>query len=147
MTTDTSITDLLREFMTADNVMLSFRDAARAGKVTTAQLRYWVKSGYLHTVAAENGTPKLPYDQLIDIRMIKHYLDEGFTLAVATKKAGEEKALANSLRQLFIDGIQGVSHQGETTVFDLGPLADDPTHHVYCLERAGKLSYTLNKPE
>lgn len=129
-----------------DNILVSIRDAARASAVTDTQVRYWIKNGYLQTVKAENGAIKLPYNQIAAIRLIKAFLDEGYVLSAAAQKAQEKRQLARSLRHMFIESIHGIEQTSDQTIIDLGPLANDPTLHVYGIETPSEIKFITKKP-
>ncbi|GKS81278.1 hypothetical protein LPAF129_09640 [Ligilactobacillus pabuli] len=133
----------LQQIMQPDNILMSIRDAARASNVTDTQVRYWVKSGYLKTVKADNGAIKLPYDQIVIIRMIKTFLDEGYTLNGAVKKTQETKDLGRSIHHLVFSSFHNIERQGDETIFDLGPLEGEPDKHIFAIETPEKITYVV----
>ena len=135
----------LHSIIDPDKILLSIRDAARAGNVTDAQVRYWIKSGYLKTVKADNGAIKLPFTQIGSIRMIKSFLDEGYTLSGAAQKTEENKDINRSIHHLLSAGIQNIEHHDDKTVFDLGPLEDEPEKHVFGVETPEKVTYIIKE--
>src|SRR5699024_1422783 len=131
------------EIMQGDNVLVSVKDAARASDVTDTEVRYWVKGGYLKTVKADNGAIKLPYDQIVIIRMIKTFLDEGYTLNGAVKKTQETKDLGRSIHHLVFSSLHNIERQGDETIFDLGPLEGEPDKHIFAIETPEKITYVV----
>lgn len=138
-----NLPDCLYDIIKPDNILVSIRDAARACDVTDTQVRYWIKNDYLKTVKADNGAIKLPYDQITSIRMIKFFLDNGYTLNGAAKRTQENKDIGRSIRHLFFSSIQNVEHQDDKTIFDLGPIEGDPTKHVFGVETPEKITYVI----
>ncbi|WP_405076233.1 MerR family transcriptional regulator [Ligilactobacillus acidipiscis] len=135
--------DWMHDIIKPDNILLSIRDAARASNVTDAQVRYWIKNGYLRTVKADNGAIKLPYNQIASIRMIKFFLDNGYTLSGAAKKTQENKDIARSIRHLVFSSIHNIGKQGNKTIFDLGPIDKDPEKHIFGIETPEKITYII----
>lgn len=138
-----NFSDWLHDIIKPDNILLSIRDAARASNVTDAQVRYWIKNGYLRTVKADNGAIKLPYNQIASIRMIKFFLDDGYTLSGAAKKTQENKDIARSIRHLVFSSIHNIEKQGNKTIFDLGPIDEDPEKHIFGIETPEKITYVI----
>lgn len=136
--------DWMHDIIKPDNILLSIRDAARASNVTDAQVRYWIKNGYLRTVKADNGAIKLPYNQIASIRMIKFFLDNGYTLSGAAKKTQENKDIIRSIRHLVFSSIHNIGKQGNKTIFDLGPIDKDPEKHIFGIETPEKITYIIN---
>ncbi|UQS82195.1 MerR family transcriptional regulator [Bombilactobacillus folatiphilus] len=136
----------LHDIIRPDNLYLSIRDTARACQITDTQVRYWIKNGYLKTVKAENGAVKLPYKQIIHARMIKKFLDDGFTLHAAVKKAQDKISLARSLQTMLLDSMQNITVDNDQVIFDFGPLAEDEKRHVYGIEQQGKIHFTVQEP-
>lgn len=135
--------DWMHDIIKPDNILLSIRDAARASNVTDAQVRYWIKNGYLRAVKADNGAIKLPYNQIASIRMIKFFLDNGYTLSGAAKKIQENKDIARSIRHLVFSSIHNIGKQGNKTIFDLGPIDKDPEKHIFGIETPEKITYII----
>lgn len=135
--------DWMHDIIKPDNILLSIRDAARASNVTDAQVRYWIKNGYLRAVKADNGAIKLPYNQIASIRMIKFFLDNGYTLSGAAKKTQENKDIARSIRHLVFSSIHNIGKQGNKTIFDLGPIDKDPEKHIFGIETPEKITYII----
>lgn len=135
--------DWMHDIIKPDNILLSIRDAARASNVTDAQVRYWIKNGYLRAVKADNGAIKLPYNQIASIRMIKFFLDNGYTLSGAAKKTQENKDIVRSIRHLVFSSIHNIGKQGNKTIFDLGPIDKDPEKHIFGIETPEKITYII----
>lgn len=71
----------------------SIGDAANQCGVTVKQIRNWEERGYIpeatRIVCGERAYRYFSEDDLDAIRAIKSYLDQGFTLKMAVKKAAE----------------------------------------------------------
>ena len=122
---------MLREHfrrMIKDNKLrISMSEMARVTGVSTSQLRYWERKGYIHS--RQDDKNKNHYFGLLTM-----FSDQGFTLTVAVKKERQRKALGRIFREFFADQIKDVKQlddqKGEV---DLGTLADDPGTEVYAI--------------
>jgi DNA-binding transcriptional MerR regulator len=74
----------------------SIGDTARITGVTEKQLRHWEEQNYLsdieRTICGERAYRRYSEDQIKLISKMKEYLDMGFTLSAASKKALEKQA-------------------------------------------------------
>lgn len=72
----------------------SIGDTAKMTGVTQKQIRNWEAKGYIseatRVVSGERAYRRFSPEQIEIIHKIKDYLDEGFTLQAAVKKAGVE---------------------------------------------------------
>jgi len=72
----------------------SIGDTAKMTGVTQKQIRNWDAKGYIseatRVVSGERAYRRFSQDQIEIIHKINDYLDEGFTLQAAVKKAGVE---------------------------------------------------------
>lgn len=73
---------------------LSIGEAARLCNVSVKQIRHWHEKGYIpepeRVVCGERAYRTFGIEDLDIIKGIKSYLEEGYRLAVAAKKAAEE---------------------------------------------------------
>jgi len=72
----------------------SIGDTAKMTGVTQKQIRNWEAKGYIseatRVVSGERAYRRFSPEQIEIIHKINDYLDEGFTLQAAVKKAGVE---------------------------------------------------------
>lgn len=122
--------------MIKDNKLrISMSELARVTGVSTSQLRYWERKGYIHS--RQDDKNKNHYFDLLtmfSVFTIKYFLDQGYTLAGAVQKEQQRKAVGRIFREFFADQIKDIKQlddqRGEV---DLGNLADDPTKEVYAI--------------
>jgi DNA-binding transcriptional MerR regulator len=80
----------------------SIGEAARICGVTEKQIRHWEEKGHMpslqRVICGKRSYRQFGEVELKQIRKIKKYLDEGFTLASAAKKAGVENAKKEEVR-------------------------------------------------
>ena len=74
----------------------SIGDTARLTRITEKQLRHWEEQNYLNdierTICGERAYRRYSEDQIKLISKMKEYLDKGYTLSAASKKALEKQA-------------------------------------------------------
>ena len=71
--------------------VVSIGEAARICNVTVKQIRFWEERGYIpsaqRVICGERSYRKFGEDDLEIIKRIARYLNDGFTLLTAAKKA------------------------------------------------------------
>lgn len=71
-----------------NELQIGIGDISEVTEVSTRQLRYWEKKGYIQSLKTKTGqTRKYRLSEVYRILMIKMYLDEGYNLAKAVEKA------------------------------------------------------------
>ena len=71
-----------------DNLRIGIGDMSKMTGVSSRQLRYWEQKGYIKAMNEEEGVArKYGLGSMYKIFAIKHFLDEGYTLAKAVEKA------------------------------------------------------------
>lgn len=124
-----------KQMIVGEQLKVSMTEAARVTGVSTSQLRYWEKKGYIKS--DQDKENKNHYFNLVTIFQaytIKLFLDQGYTLAMAVQKEQEHRKLHQIFKRFITDGITAIKQTSDNGgVVELGPLADDPTKEVYAV--------------
>lgn len=124
-----------RQLITNDHLRISMTELANVTGVSTSQIRYWERKGYITSKQSDkNKNHYFSFLTLFQVATIKDFLDEGFTLAAAVKKEQERRALGKIFRSFIADRVKAIvqldSQKGEV---QLGTLADDPKREIYAI--------------
>lgn len=112
---------------------LGIGDVATATGVSQSQLRYWEQKGYI-TSKKENGqNRKYTYSTLIRVFIINRYMEEGFTLATAVKKADQHKETIDIIKRAMIDRFQGIDEIDGYPAVNLGYLNENQNEVLYAI--------------
>lgn len=107
-------------------------EACRITGATTTQIRYWEKKGIV-TSFQHNDTRNKRYDlpNIMRIIKIKHFLDEGFTLAAAIDQVNQHHHTADRLRVLAKTRMHAMNEndRGETCI-NFGAIDNDPEFDI-----------------
>lgn len=77
--------------------------------VSTRQLRYWEKKGYIESIGNDNGVPrKFSLETCYRVAAIRSFLDEGYTLAKAVEKSEFLKTKISLIRKFEHETITDV---------------------------------------
>lgn len=124
-----------RRIITENKLQISMSELARITGVSTSQLRYWERKGYIHSKQDDkNKNHYFGLPTMISVFVIKDFLDQGYTLAVAVKKEQAHKQLGKIFKRFIADQVKDVRqlavNKGEV---DLGTLENDPGKEVYAI--------------
>ena len=107
-----------------DNLRIGIGDMSKMTGVSSRQLRYWEQKGYIKAMnEEEGGARKYGLGSMYKIFAIKHFLDEGYTLAKAVEKA--------ELHRVFRTLIKGIELTDETEIKGRVDLGTADSYHVY----------------
>lgn len=131
----------IKRLIVSKELKINMTEASRLTGVSTSQLRYWEKKGYIKSEQGEqNKNHYFTLTTVLQAFTIKFFLDQGFTLAMAVKKEQKRRESSLILRQFITNGVTAVKQNGEVK---LGPLADDPATEVYAQVAGDHVSYHL----
>ncbi|MFD1672618.1 MerR family transcriptional regulator [Agrilactobacillus yilanensis] len=121
-------------FLKTDRLIFGISETSRMTDVSTRQLRYWEKRGYIKSLEKKDGeSRKYNFKTIIAIMSIKHFLDEGYTLQAATSKVSEILHEVIALKKFMTARFEGFTEVDGLPAIDLGPLAEEPDKHAYGL--------------
>ncbi len=136
------LSEKIRKMIASKQLKISMSEVARVTGVSTSQLRYWEKKGYIKSEQNEqNKNHYFSFPTIFQVLTIKVFLDQGFTLAMAVKKERKRRELHKIFTRFITDGIKEVEQTGEDSgEVKLGPLAEDSTKEVYAVIDGDKTS-------
>ncbi len=136
------LSEKIRKMIASKQLKISMSEVARVTGVSTSQLRYWEKKGYIKSEQDEqNKNHYFSFSTIFQVLTIKVFLDQGFTLAMAVKKERKRRELHKIFTRFITDGIKEVEQTGEDSgEVKLGPLAEDSTKEVYAVIDGDKTS-------
>ncbi|AWD63045.1 MerR family transcriptional regulator [Limosilactobacillus reuteri] len=135
----------IRKMIASKQLKISMSEVARVTGVSTSQLRYWEKKGYIKSEQDEqNKNHYFSFPTIFQVLTIKVFLDQGFTLAMAVKKERKRRELHKIFTRFITDGIKEVEQTGEDSgEVKLGALAEDSTKEVYAVIDGEKTSLRI----
>lgn len=119
-------TDLKEVF---DKKMMQFGigDLARVTQVSPSKLRYWESKCYIHPIQIQSGqNRKYSMETLARVHMIKHFLDEGYTLPVSVEKANGKKETIEVLRKVMVERFVSIEEIDGKCAVNMGQVEGIP---------------------
>lgn len=137
-----------REIFKSNDIKIGMTELAKVTGVSPSQLRYWERKGYICSQQdQQNKNHHFSILTAYQVRTIKFYLDEGYTLQVAVQKEQKRRALGKIFHRFIEERIKGIEQDdnGDGLV-KLGRLDDDPAKEVYArVEKDGRTTLHLRE--
>ncbi|WP_412988964.1 MerR family transcriptional regulator [Pediococcus siamensis] len=126
--------------MKQGNFLLGIGDIASSTGVSQRQLRYWEKKGYIHPAQSSDAHKhrKYAYKTLMKVSMIQSYIDSGYTLSMAVKKASQHEEMSNALKHLVGDRLLDFKIIADGYEVDFGQVVGvSEKKHLIAVIRSG----------
>ena len=131
------LSEKIRKMIASKQLKISMSEVARVTGVSTSQLRYWEKKGYIKSEQDEqNKNHYFSFPTIFQVLTIKVFL--------AVKKERKRRELHKIFTCFITDGIKEVEQTGEDSgEVKLGALAEDSTKEVYAVIDGEKTSLRI----
>ncbi|MEJ6400141.1 MerR family transcriptional regulator [Nicoliella lavandulae] len=125
----------LFEIFKKDDFYFGIGDISNYSKLPQSKLRYWEKCGYIKSMDCnKNQNRKYSYKTLMKVLVIKSYLESGFTLSAAAKKAETFSKYQSIVHHMLKSRVTGIGTIDGKAAVNMGPLSKDPTKSIYFVE-------------
>ncbi|WP_165005797.1 MULTISPECIES: MerR family transcriptional regulator [unclassified Enterococcus] len=136
----------LKRLLENDQLVVGISELSEIVGVSPRQLRYWEQKGFIQSIEADVNCPRkyrLPI--VIKVELIKHYLDEGYTLAKAAEKAEIRQKKMHHVRKVFSKAIKDIELFDERyTILSIGKFKeDDAQMYIIHDDQTDELAYKL----
>ncbi|KRM24429.1 hypothetical protein FC90_GL000570 [Latilactobacillus graminis DSM 20719] len=127
-----------------DRLIFGISELCKMAGVTPRQLRYWEQKGYIKARASE-GNKAREYDAnaMIKAVLIKHFLDEGYTLNVAVQKIQRYMANMKIIRSIIREHFVGIEEIDGELAVNLGYFDEAKRQILYVIVKDGRSSFKL----
>lgn len=124
-----------RQLITNDQLSISMTELAKVTGVSTSQIRYWERKGYISSKQSDkNKNHYFSFLTLFRVATIKYFLDQGFTLAMAEKKEQKRQELGKIFRTFIADRVKAIKQLGpKKGEVVLGTLENDSEKEIYAI--------------
>ncbi|MCD7084637.1 MerR family transcriptional regulator [Limosilactobacillus fastidiosus] len=141
------LADRFHKMIGQNNLRVTMSQLVEMTGVSSSQIRYWEKKGYIESEQEEKNQNHLfPVTMLFRVCTIKFFLDQGYTLAVAVKKEQERRESVKLLRKFILNQKLNVKQLGPGKgEIEIGEIAEDPHIEVYATVKNGKTELHLRQ--
>lgn len=128
------------------DLSIGIGEATRITGASSAQLRYWEKKGLVQTIQHQDGGNKrYDFNALMRIILIKHYIDNGYTLAktseVIESRCTKGATVSTFIRQRLLD----IENNDPVIKLHFGKIDNDPENQLV-VEIEGENVKLLTEP-
>lgn len=120
------------ELLKGNKIIIGISEVSKITGISTRQLRYWEKKGYIHSVDRSKRFREFSLDTVIKIEHMKDLLEEGFTLVAAYEKVDKKMKLFKKMKHLFINNYEGIIElEDGKAAIDFGYFNANEEEHLY----------------
>ncbi|MGM0124546.1 hypothetical protein IGI37_001924 [Enterococcus sp. AZ194] len=137
---------MFRSLLEQDNLLVGISELSKMVDLSPRQLRYWEEKGFITSQSAENSARRYQLPMVIKVQLIKHYLDEGYTLNSAATKAQDQMCEVKRTRRILLKTFkQKIQLEEKLLAVDMGDFDAEGTQRLYMLfnEDTEESSYVL----
>ncbi|MDU5334072.1 MerR family transcriptional regulator [Enterococcus sp.] len=103
----------VKQLLESDDLLVGISELSKVTGVSPRQIRYWEQKGYIESTGEKSGNRKFKLPMVIKVEIIKHFLDEGYTLIAAVDKACERQENIHQAKILLRDVFKGIQQVGD----------------------------------
>ncbi|GAA6112933.1 MAG: MerR family transcriptional regulator [Apilactobacillus sp.] len=138
----------IQSLMSNLDLSIGIGGLSRTCNVPQSKIRYWEQKGYIGCHKGDKNTNhRYPYSAVIKVELIKSFLDSGYTLAKAAEKASVFDETGSLLHRIARQRFESINVVDENTAVDMGPIKDDPEHHIMFVDEDGTLTAQIVKKD
>ncbi|KAF1298127.1 MerR family transcriptional regulator [Enterococcus sp. JM4C] len=137
---------LFRSLLQQDNLLVGISELSQMVDVSPRQLRYWEEKGFISAKTSENCARRYQLPMVIKVQLIKHYLDDGYTLSSAAEKAQEQMREVKRTRRILLKTFkQKIQLEEQLLAIDLGDFDETGAQRLYMIfnEETEESKYVL----
>nr|WP_192926209.1 MerR family transcriptional regulator [Enterococcus raffinosus] len=94
-------------------MLVGISELSKVTGVSPRQIRYWEQKGFISSTGEKSGNRKFKLPMVIKVEIIKHFLDEGYTLTAAVNKAQERQNNIHQAKVLLREIFKDIQQVGE----------------------------------
>lgn len=103
----------VKQLLESDDLLVGISELSKVTGVSPRQIRYWEQKGFISSTGEKSGNRKFKLPMVIKVEIIKHFLDEGYTLTAAVDKAQERQNNIHQAKVLLREIFKDIQQVGE----------------------------------
>ncbi|WP_105957226.1 MerR family transcriptional regulator [Apilactobacillus quenuiae] len=108
---------------------------SKSCNVPQSKIRYWEKKGYIKSICDDkNKNHRYPYHAIIKVELIKSFLESGYTLNTAAKKAEVFDETGSIMRKIIRARFNGLAMVEKNPAVNMGPIDGEEDKSIYFVE-------------
>lgn len=138
---------LFPDKMDLNKLIFRIGEVSKMLNVSTRQLRYWEKKGYIESIRDEKGSSRVfNMENFTRVSLIKYYLDKGFTLVRANEITQTNMSNMAYLRRFVMYAFQDIEMIENQPAINLGYFDDEKASILYgFIDKNDEVKYRVIK--
>lgn len=134
----------VKQLLESDDLLVGISELSKVTGVSPRQIRYWEQKGYIHSAGEKSGNRQFKLPMVIKVEIIKHFLDEGYTLTVAVEKTKERQENVHHAKLLLRDTFKGIQNIGNRyTVIQLDDFVNQAGFYLIRDNQTNQSTYQM----
>lgn len=134
----------VKQLLESDDLLVGISELSKVTGVSPRQIRYWEQKGYIRSAGEKSGNRQFKLPMVIKVEIIKHFLDEGYTLTVAVEKAKERQENVHHAKLLLRDTFKGIQNIGNRyTVIELDDFVNQAGFYLIRDNQTNQSTYQM----
>lgn len=138
---------IIQQLFDTERLIFGISEVGKIAQVTPRQLRYWEQKHYIHATQNAKQAREFRLNEVIKIILIKHFLDEGYTLGNAVEKVKYKIEISKKIRQFVLTNFNGIESIDERDAINLGFFNAEQTEILYGFIDGQSPTYCVKKSE
>ncbi|MBU5363689.1 MerR family transcriptional regulator [Enterococcus raffinosus] len=98
----------VKQLLESDDLLVGISELSKVTGVSPRQIRYWEQKGYIESTGEKSGNRKFELPMVVKVEIIKHFLDEGYTLNASVERAQQRQKNIHQAKLLLREVFKGI---------------------------------------
>ena len=98
----------VKQLLESDDLLVGISELSKVTGVSPRQIRYWEQKGYIESTGEKSGNRKFKLPMVVKVEIIKHFLDEGYTLNASVERAQQRQKNIHQAKLLLREVFKGI---------------------------------------
>ncbi|MDT2613624.1 MerR family transcriptional regulator [Enterococcus dongliensis] len=136
--------NMVKQLLESTDLLVGISELSKVTGVSPRQIRYWEQKGYIRSTGEKNGNRTFELPMVIRVEIIKHFLDEGYTLTASVKKAQERQENIHRAKLLLREIVKGMQKIDERyTVIHLDNFTNKEGFYLIRDNETNQVTYQM----
>ena len=138
----------VKQLLESDDLLVGISELSKVTGVPPRQIRYWEQKGYIESTGEKSGNRKFKLPMVVKVEIIKHFLDEGYTLTASVERAHQRQKNIHQAKLLVREVFKGIQQIDDRyTVIHLDDFMNKQGFYLIRDTETNKTTYQIIEEE
>lgn len=138
----------VKQLLESDDLLVGISELSKVTGVSPRQIRYWEQKGYIESTGEKSGNRKFKLPMVVKVEIIKHFLDEGYTLTASVERAHQGQKNIHQAKLLVREVFKGIQQIDDRyTVIHLDDFMNKQGFYLIRDTETNKTTYQIIEEE